>query len=55
VLSAFIELIERLPVTSAPICTAALSISWLNEPSRPRVPVCAITRRLCSEPSAPAV
>jgi hypothetical protein len=55
VLSAFIALIERLSVTSAVICTAALSISWLSEPSRPRVPVCAITRRLCCEPSAPAV
>jgi hypothetical protein len=55
VLSALIALIERLPVTSAVICTAALSTSWLSEPSRRRVPVWAVTRRLCCEPSAPTV
>ena len=55
-LRAFIALIERLPVTLAVICTAGLSISWVRAPREPsafvrRVPVCAITTRLCCGPS----
>ena len=52
---AFIALIERLPVTSAVICTAWLSVSRISVSSAWRIPVCATTTRFCREPSVPAV